>query len=531
MGKRIEFDDEARESLRMGVDQLCRAVRVTLGPRGRNVVIDSTDGAPTITNDGLTIAREIELADPFENMGAQLVREAAVQTGEVAGDGTTTATVLAHTIVLRGLQAVAAGHNPMAVKRGMDRAVAEVVSYLESRARDVSAHEDVARVATVSAGGDAEVGKLVADALQRVGEHGVVTIEEGRGIETTLEVVEGMRFERGYLSPYFVTDPETMRSELDDALVLITTERLSRAEELLAPLEAAARAGRPLLVIAEDIEGEALATLVVNRLRGTVGSLAVRAPESGDRRGQMLDDLSVLTGAAIYSPNLGRSLDAFDAADLGRVKRVVADREVTTLVEGGGDATSARERINELQEQIRECDSTYDRQWFNERLARLTGGVAVLRVGAPTEIEQQLRKGRVEDAVSAARAAVEEGVVPGGGVAYLRTIEMVRNLDLVEDAAVGRDIILEALHAPAAQIAENAGLEGRVVVEKILEGDDAYGFDAVTEEYRDMEEAAIVDPTKVVRCALQHAASIGSMVLTTDAIVVDAPDDEEEGAA
>ena len=529
MGKRIEFDDAAREALRRGADQLAGAVRVTLGPRGRNVVLDRGAGSPAITNDGLAIAREIELSNPFENMGAQLVKEVAVKTSEVAGDGTTTATVLAHAIIRNGLKAIAAGHNPMALKRGIDRAVGVVVEELKRRSRPVEERASIQRIASVSAGDDGRVGDLIAEAVERVGKEGVITVEDGRGMETSLEVVEGVRFDRGYLSPYFVTHPESMEAILENAFVLLSDLKFTGARDLLPALEAAARAGRPVVLVADDVEGEALATLVVNRLRGTVLSVAVRAPENGDRRREMLDDLSVLTGAALFTPEAGRTLERFDAADFGRVKRAIVDRDTTTLVEGGGKPGAIRQRIAAVRRALETCDSDYDRDWLRQRLAKLTGGVAVIQVGAPTELAMAERRSRVEDALAATRAALEEGMVTGGGVALLRAEAAVNALDLSGDERVGRDIVRTALAEPARQIAENAGSEGWVVVEKIRRGDGGFGYDASRDEFRDLDQAGIMDPTKVTRCALQHAASIGSMVLTTDAIVVDAEEEEEGG--
>lgn len=529
MGKRIEFDDAAREALRRGVDQLAGVVRVTLGPRGRNVVIDRGRGAPTITNDGLTIAREIELQDPFENMGVQLVKEVALKTGQVAGDGTTTATVLAHSLVIDGLRAVAAGHNPMAVKRGIDRAVVAVVEALRRQSRDIERREDISRIATVSAKNDPEIGALVADAMERVGRHGVITVEEGRGMETTLEVAEGLRFERGYLSPYFVTDPEAMEVVLDQVLVLLTDLKFSAARELIPALEQAARAGRPLLIVADDVESEALATLVVNRLRGTLASVAVRAPESGDHRRELLEDIAVLTGARVFARDLGRSLERIEAADLGRAQRVLVDKESTTIVRGGGRPESIRERIAMLERELAAAAAGTEREWVRGRLGRLTAGVAVVRVGSPTESALAERRARIEDALAATRAAVEEGVVTGGGVALLRARPTLRLLDLGGDEQVGRDIVLAALEVPARQIAENAGESGAVTIERILERPGAWGYNALTGIYEDLEAAGILDPTKVTRCALQHAASIGTLVLTTDAIVVDAPEAEADG--
>jgi len=533
MSKQMQFDDAAREALRRGVDQLAGAVRVTLGPRGRNVVIDHGTGAPTITNDGLAISREIELADRFENMGAQLAREVAVKTGEVAGDGTTTATVLAHELVTRGLRATAAGHNPMALKRGIERGVAAAVEALRGMARPLEGREDVERVARVSAGDDARLGALVAEAIDRVGRRGVVTVEDGRGMETTLEVVEGLRFDRGYLSPYFVTDPENMEATLEKPLILITEFKISLVRDLLGVLDLAAQAGRPLLVVADDVEGEALAMLVVNRLRGTLASIAVKAPESGDRRREILEDLALLTGATLFASDLGRSLEAFTSNDFGRAVKVIVDREQTTLVEGGGRASVVQEHIARLERELKRATADFDRARLRQRIARLTGGVAVIRVGAATEVELKERRSRLEDALAATRAAVEEGVVPGGGVALLQCQAVVRRLELHGDEAVGRDIVADALDAPARQIAANAGADPGVVVAKLRESARGIGFNALTSGYENLEAAGILDPAMVTRCALQHAASIGSLVLTTDAIVVEEEDDEppaSEGA-
>jgi chaperonin GroEL len=524
MGKRIEFDDAARQALRRGVDQLAGAVRVTLGPRGRHVVIERKAGTPAITNDGLAIAREIELAKPFENMGVQLIREVATKTGEVAGDGTTTATVLAHAIVAQGLRAITSGANPMALKRGIDRAVTAAVAELGRQATPVKSDDDIARIATVSAQNDPRVGELIAEAIRKVGRHGVVTVEEGRGMETTLEVVEGMRLDRGYLSPYFVTDPETMSTELDDALVLLTETRISAVRALLPAMEHAARMGRPLLVMAEDVEGEALATLVVNRLRGTVASVAVRAPEVGDHRREILGDLATLSGARLYSPETGGSLEKIDPGDFGRAKRVLVDRDTTTVVEGGGGQQDIRNRIAALERELAGSDHDFERERLRARLSRLTGGIGVIHVGAATEPELHERRSRIEDALAATRAAVEEGIVTGGGVALLRTEAAVSALELKGDESIGRDIVLRALEEPARQIAINAGADGAVAVERIRRGSGAFGFDALTVSYVDLDRQGIVDAAKVVRCALQHAASIGSLVLTTDAIVVDSDD-------
>jgi len=526
MAKMIQFDDEARDALRRGVDQLAGAVRVTLGPRGRNVVIDRLNGTPTITNDGLTIAREIELANPFENMGAQLVREVAVKTGEVAGDGTTTATILAHSLVSRGLQAIAAGHNPMALKRGIDRAVQAVVAELARTARTVRDRNDLLQVARVSAGDDA-VGDMIAEAMDRVGSTGVITIEDGRGMKDTLEVVEGLRIDRGYLSPYFVTDPSNMEVVLDNALVLVTELRVTAAQEVLGVLEHAAQAGRPLLIIADDVEGEALATLVVNRLRGTILCVAVRAPEAGDRRRDLLDDVAVMTGATVVTRELGRTLERFQPADLGRAKRVRVDSGTTTVIEGGGTSHAIRERLTQLDKALAASDSDYDRGALRQRIARVSGGIAVIRVGAPTEIEFTERRGRFDDALAATRSAVEEGMVTGGGVALLRAQAVLDELVRAGDESIGIAIVRHALEQPARQIAENAGEPGAVVIERIREGHGAFGYDALAGEYADLDAAGIVDAAKVTRCALQNAASIGTLLLTTDAVVVDAPGEDE----
>ncbi len=528
MGKHIRFDDAARESLRRGVDQLAGAVRVTLGPRGRNVVIERGHGSPTITNDGLTIAHEIELENPFENMGVQLVKEVALRTGEAAGDGTTTATVLAHGLVCHGLQAVAAGHNPMAVKRGIDRAVLLVVEDLRLQSRQVRDRDDLSRIAALGAGDDPVIGGLIAEAMERVGRLGVITVDEGRGMQTTLEVVEGVRFERGYLSPYFVTVPDTMDCVLVNPLVLLVNERVTSAAELLPALGYAANAGRPLMLIADDVEGEALATLVVNRLRGNVESVAIRAPEAGAHQRQAFEDLSVLTGARLYAPDLGLKLEEFRSQDFGSVQRAVVDRDRTTMLGGGGRADEIRKRIGQIEREIKSGSSAYDREWLRVRLARMTNRIAVIRVGAATELELGERKARAEDALAATRSAVEEGLVLGGGVALLRSQARLVGLDLSGGEKVGVEIVRQTLEEPARQIAENAGERGAVVIERIRSGGGSFGFNALTCEFGDLEAFGILDPVKVTRCALQHAASIGTLVLTTDAIVVDASEDEEE---
>jgi chaperonin GroEL len=527
LGKQIQFDDAARESLRRGAEQFAGALRVTLGPRGRNVVIDHGDGAPIITNDGRTIAREIELADPFENMGVQLLREAALRTGETAGDGITTAAVLGSTLVARGLEAVAEGHRPAAVRRGIDRAVRAVVAELRRQSRPLRTSEDVARLASICAGDDGEIGRLVADAMDRVGPHGVITVGDGPGLDLTLDVLEGVRFEGGYLSPYFVTDADDMEAALDDAYVLIADFRITAAAELMPVLERSARSGRPLLVVAEDVEGEALATLVVNRLRGTLPSVAVRTTLAGERRRDLLDDLATLTGARLFTRDAGASLGTFDARDFGRARRVRVDSTSTTLVEGGGDAAEIRERIAGLREAVATCEVALDREWLEHRLARLAGGIAVIRVGAGTESGRLERRTRIEESLAATRAAIEEGVVPGGGVALLRAQRAVGQLGLDGDEAVGAQIVLHVLEQPAFQIAENAGADGGEVVDAIRRRRGAVGFDAVGGRLCNLDRQGILDPAKVTRCALENAASIGALVLTTDAIVVDAPADEK----
>jgi chaperonin GroEL len=528
MGKRLEFDDAARQALRRGVDALAGAVRVTLGPRGRNVVLEHGTRVPTITDDGLTIAREIELADPFENLGVQMVREAAVQTGEIAGDGTTTATVLAHAIVSRGLQAIAAGHNPMGLRRGIERATEAVVAHLGEATRRVESRDDVLHVASVSARGDAHVAALVADAFDHVGRDGVVQVEQGRGLETTLEVVEGVRLPTGWLSPYFVSVPDRMEAVLDRPLVLLAGRRCEDARDFVPALEIAARLQRPLFVVAEDVEGEALATLVVNRLRGTVSSAAVRAPFSGDRRRALLEDLAVLTGARLVADDLGRSLDRVSEDDLGRARQVVAERDVVTLIEGGGSAGEVRVHLETLERALAQAERERERESLRERLARLHERLAVLRVGGATETGIAETCERVEDALAATRAALEEGLVTGGGVALLRARDAVLALPAPasEDEQRGRDIVLEALEEPARQIAANAGADPGVVLETLRGAPPGYGYDAVAGVFRDLDAAGVVDPAKVVRVAFEHAAGVGALVLTTDAIVVDAPGEE-----
>jgi chaperonin GroEL len=531
--KELHFDTDARSALKRGVDQLAQAVKVTLGPKGRNVVIDRKFGAPTVTKDGVTVAKEVELSDPIENMGAQMVKEVATKTSDLAGDGTTTATVLAQAIFREGLKNVTAGANPMALKRGIDKAVEQVVAELKSISTPTKGKKEIAQVGTISANNDEEIGNLIADAMDKVGKDGVITVEEARGLETTLETVEGMQFDRGYLSPYFVTDPERMEAILEDALVLIHDKKISSMKDLLPVLEKVAQLGRPLLIIAEDVEGEALATLVVNKLRGTLRVCAVKAPGFGDRRKAMLQDIAVLTGGTVVSEEVGFKLENATVNDLGKAKRIVIDKDNTTVVDGAGEADQIKGRIEEIRVSIDKSTSDYDREKLQERLAKLSGGVAVIHVGAATETEMKEKKARVEDALHATRAAVEEGIVPGGGVALLRIQKKIREFKL-EDAEeqIGVNIVIRALEEPIRQIVENAGSEGSIVVEKVRTADsDSYGFNARTERYEDLVEAGVIDPTKVTRTALQNAASIASLLLTTECVVVEKKEDEKAAPA
>jgi chaperonin GroEL len=530
MAKQMKFDADAREALLRGFNQLADAVKITLGPRGRNVVLDRSWGSPAITNDGVTIAKEIELTDPFENMGAQLGREITAKTQDVVGDGTTTATVLAQALVTAGNRVVAGGANPMAVKRGMDKAASAVVHTLGRMARRVRGPEDIERVAVLAAGGDRDLGRLLAEALERVGPEGVVTVEEGTGLVTSLDMAEGTQFDRGYISPYFVTDPERMSVDLEDALVLLHDKKIAAVADLLPALEAASAAGRSLLVIAEEVEGEALATMVVNRLRGSMNGVAVRAPGFGDRRREMLEDLAALTGAQLFSEETGTRVDAVRRGDLGRVARVIVDRDSTTLVGGGGSRAAVASRAARIRSEIAAAGGDYDRTKLEERLARLTGGVGVIRVGAATEFEMKERKARVEDALAAARAAVAEGVVPGGGTALFRAGRRVR-LGLSGDEGLGADVLLGALAAPLLQIAANAGFEGAVVAEEVAAGKGAVGFNAATGVVEDLAAAGVVDPAKVVRTTLQSAVSIAGLILTTQTLVAEVPDAEEDGTS
>jgi chaperonin GroEL len=526
--KVVKFSTEARDKMLRGVEVLASAVRVTLGPKGRNVVLDKSFGAPRITKDGVTVAKEIELEDKFENMGAQLVREVAQKTNDSAGDGTTTATVLAHAIVKEGAKSVAAGMNPMDLKRGIDIAVSAVVKDIEKRSKKVGSSAEVAQVGTISANGDSAIGKMIAQAMQKVGNEGVITVEEAKSLETEVEIVEGMQFDRGYLSPYFITNAEKMVVELEDAYILLHEKKLSGLQAMLPVLEQVVQAGKPLLIIAEDVEGEALATLVVNKLRGGLKVAAVKAPGFGDRRKAMLEDIAILTGGQLISEELGIKLESVTVAMLGRAKKVVIDKEKTTIVDGAGKKKDIEARVGQIKAQIEETTSDYDREKLQERLAKLAGGVAVIRVGGATETEVKEKKDRVEDALNATRAAVEEGIVPGGGVALLRAKKAVgRITNDNHDVQAGINIVLKALEAPIRQIAENSGVEGSIVVGHIMDNkSETYGFDAQTENYVDMVEKGIIDPAKVVRAALQDAASIAGLLVTTEAMVAEVPKDK-----
>ena len=530
--KQIAFREEARDKILSGVSQLSKAVKVTLGPRGRNVVLAKSWGSPTVTKDGVTVAKEIELPDPYENMGAQMVKEVASKTSDVAGDGTTTATLLAEGIYTQGLRAVTSGFNPMEVKRGIEQAVEVVVRSLQTQSRKVKDHSEVAQVGTISANGDSFFGETIAEAMDKVGKDGTITVEEAKSTDTTLDVVEGMQFDRGYLSPYFVTDQEAMEAVLEDCYLLIHEKKLSNLKDLLPLLEKVSKAGKPLLVIAEDVEGEALATLVVNKIRGTLAVGAVKAPGYGDRRKAMLQDLAILTGGTVITEDLGISLDSVQLSDLGQAKRVVVEKENTTVIEGSGKATDIRGRVDQIRHQIDETTSDYDREKLQERLAKLAGGVAVIRVGAATETEMKEKKARVEDALHATRAAVEEGIVAGGGVALVRAIAKLKDVEGgTEGESVGVGIVRRALEEPMRQIADNAGQEGAVVVEEVRSKRGPYGYNAATEEYGDLIEMGVVDPTKVVRTALENAASIAGLLLTTEALVTEEEEEEEPAPA
>src|SRR5690348_16713520 len=531
MAKQIVHGEDSRQAILRGVNMLADAVKITLGPKGRNVVLDKKFGSPTITKDGVTVAKEIELKEPLENMGAQMVKEVASKTSDVAGDGTTTATVLAQAIFREGVKTVAAGANPMAVKRGIERAVETVIQEVKKLSKEVKKGPMIAQVATVSANNDSTIGNIIAQAMDKVGKDGVITVEEAKSIETTLDVVEGMQFDRGYLSPYFVTDPDRMECVLENALILIHEKKISTMKDLLPLLEQVAKMGRPLLIIAEDVEGEALATLVVNKLRGTLQTCAVKAPGFGDRRKAMLEDIATLTGGKAITEDLGIKLENVKIEDLGRAKKVVVDKDNTTIVEGGGKASEIEGRVKQIRQQIENTTSDYDKEKLQERLAKLVGGVAVIKVGAATETELKEKKARVEDAMHATRAAVEEGIVPGGGTALLRCIPALEKIKAEGDELIGVNIVKRALEEPMRQIAHNAGEEGAVIVGRVRESkDDNFGFNADTAEFGDLVKAGVIDPAKVTRLALQNAASIAALMLTTEALVADIKEDEKKAA-
>jgi chaperonin GroEL len=529
MAKELKFDQEARNAVLEGVNILADVVKVTLGPKGRNVVLEKSFGPPLVTKDGVTVAKEIELEDHFQNMGAKMVKEVASKTSDTAGDGTTTATLLAQAIYREGYKIVAAGVNPMDLKRGIDYAVGEVVKELKKLSKPVKEQKEISQVGTISANNDPTIGNIIAEAMNKVGKEGVITVEEAKAIETTLEVVEGMQFDRGYISPYFVTNPEKMETVLEDPFILLFEKKISNMKELLPILEGVAKTGRPLLIVAEDVEGEALATLVVNKLRGTLKCAAVKAPGFGDRRKAMLEDIGILTDGKAIFEDVGIKLEKMKLEDLGRAKKVVIDKDNTTIVEGAGKPSAIEGRIKQIRVQVEETTSDYDKEKLQERLAKLAGGVAVIKVGAATETEMKEKKARVEDALHATRAAVEEGIVPGGGVAYLRCLHALKKIKLEGDRQIGVEIILKALEEPIRQIAENAGHEGSVVAEKVKQEKGNFGFDADKEEYTNMIEAGIIDPTKVVRFALQNAASVASLLITTEAVVVEKPKKEQAG--
>ncbi len=531
MAKSIIFGNDARQAILRGVDQLANAVKVTLGPKGRNVVIEKKFGSPLVTKDGVSVAREIELADAQENIGAQMVKEVASKTSDIAGDGTTTATVIAQAIYREGMKNVVAGANPMELKRGIDKAVAKVVEKLTSISKAIQDKKEIAQVGTISANNDTEIGDIIAEAMEKVGKDGVITIEENKSIETTLDIVEGMQFDRGYLSPYFVTDQDSMEAVLENVKILIYENKISNMKDILPVLEQLAKQNSPFIIIAEDIEGEALATLVVNKLRGTLNCCAVKAPGFGDRRKEMLKDIAVLTGGQVISEDLGLKLENVKLEDLGTAKKVVVDKENTTIVEGAGKTEDIEARVNQIRNQIEDTTSDYDREKLQERLAKLVGGVAVIKVGAATETEMKEKKARVEDALNATKAAVEEGIVPGGGVALVRSLSAIEDLKLEGDEAIGADIIKRALEAPIRQIAENAGIEGAIVVNEVKSNkSDSYGFNAAKEEYEDLIKAGIIDPTKVTRSALQNAASVAGLMLTTEATIIEIPEKENAPA-
>jgi chaperonin GroEL len=528
--KLVKFGQEGRDKILRGVNLLADAVTVTLGPKGRNVVLEKSFGAPNVTKDGVTVAKEMELEDKFENMGAQMVKEVASKTSDVAGDGTTTATVLARSMFAEGAKMVAAGHDPMSLKRGIDKAVSALVGELKNLSKPTRDQREIAQVGTISANNDSTIGEIIAEAMNKVGREGVITVEEAKSLETTLEVVEGMQFDRGYLSPYFVTDPDKMEAVIEDAYLLIHEKKISAMKDLLPVLESIARTGKPFLLIAEDIEGEALATLVVNKIRGTLHCAAVKAPGFGDRRKAMLEDIAILTGGRVIAEELGIKLENVTVNDLGRAKRIVIDKDNTTIVDGAGKKADIEGRIKQIRAQIEETTSDYDREKLQERLAKLVGGVAVIRVGAATEIEMKEKKARVEDALHATRAAVEEGIVPGGGVALVRALSALEGLKLTSEEQVGVNIVRRAVEDPCRWIASNAGWEGSIVLDKVKNGKGAFGFNAAKEEFEDLIKAGIVDPTKVVRTALQNASSVAGLLLTTEAMVAEKPE-ESKGPA
>jgi len=531
MAKMIEFEADARAQLKIGVDKLADAVKVTLGPRGRNVAIDKKFGSPTVTKDGVTVAKEIELENHFENMGAQMVKEVASKTSDDAGDGTTTATLIAQAIYREGLKNVTAGHNPMSIKRGIDKAVKVVTDEIKKMSKPVSGKEEIAQVGTISANNDKQIGDLIAEAMEKVGKDGVITVEEAKTAETTLDVVEGMQFDRGYVSPYFVTDPDSMEAVLEDPMILIHDKKISNMKDLLPVLEKVAQGGRPLMIIAEDVDGEALATLVVNKLRGTIKVAAVKAPGFGDRRKAMLEDIAVLTGGRVISEELGFKLENTVLEDLGNAKKITVDKDNTTIVEGAGVTDDIKGRIGQIRKQIEDTTSDYDREKLQERLAKLAGGVAVINVGAATETEMKEKKARVEDALHATRAAVEEGIVPGGGVALLRTMAVLDKVDADVEEMVGIKIVRKALEEPIRQIAHNSGVEASIVVNRVLGEKASFGYNALTDTYEDLFKAGVIDPTKVTRTALENAASIAGMLLTTEAVICDKPEPKGSGPA
>jgi chaperonin GroEL len=525
--KQILFDQKARDKILTGVNIMADAVKSTLGPRGRNAILEKSWGSPTVTKDGVTVAKEIELEDKFENLGAQMLKEVASKTSDVAGDGTTTATVLAQAIFREGLRLVAAGSSPMDLKRGIDAAVAAIVGGLGALSTPTKDKKDIAQVGTISANNDATIGNIIAEAMEKVGKEGVITVEEAKAMETSLDVVEGMQFDRGYLSPYFVTDAERMEVSLEEPYILINEKKIANMRDLLPLLEQVAKMGRPLMIVAEDVEGEALATLVVNKLRGTLNACAVKAPGFGDRRKAMLEDIAILTGGQVISEDLGLKLENVALTDLGRCKRISVDKDNTTIVDGAGSRENLEGRVKQIRTQVEETTSDYDREKLQERLAKLVGGVAVINVGAATETEMKEKKARVEDALNATRAAVEEGIVPGGGVAYLRCLESVKKLDLAHDEAIGANIVIRALEEPIRQIAQNAGQDGSIICDKVKNGKGAFGYNAATEEYADLLEAGVIDPAKVTRLALQNAASVASLMLTTDVMIAEKPKEKE----